>query len=240
MLKQISPKPYSYIVLLFFLTVSAIWQIDSIQPHREFSSHFKEHYTSDAYNYEGKNVISNTKSGSGKYEDYDGKKVKTKEDNNKNTIFFNLHKFNWLFYSILVAAIIYLAYIVLSGGSTGILRANKNKTLNDIDDFNAEHIEHADIMALINQAEANMDFRLAIRFYYVLVLKAMSLKDYITLEDDKTNAEYLNEISHTPFSEAFAHVSYLYDYIWYGKFILEPLQYTKAKQNFTSLLKRVK
>ena len=75
---------------------------------------------------------------------------------------------------------------------------------------------------------------------YLLVLKTLTINNHIKFEDDKTNAQYLNELKEKPFSQGFSYVSYLYNYIWYGEFSLEAAQYTKAKNNFTSLLKQVK
>ena len=59
-------------------------------------------------------------------------------------------------------------------------------------------------------------------------------------EDDKTNADYLNEIESQKFSKGFAYTSYLYNYIWYGEFPLNTEQYSTAKSNFQNFLNQVK
>jgi len=80
---------------------------------------------------------------------------------------------------------------------------------------------------------------LAIRYYYLLTLKTLNLKKYIKFENEKTNAQYLNEISKKPFKNDFAYLQYLYNYIWYGKFSINTNQYNKAKNYFVTLLKRI-
>ncbi|WP_203258543.1 hypothetical protein [Hyunsoonleella ulvae] len=208
--------------------------------YRSFEDDFKERYSSDRYNYEGTKVVNKTRPGSGQYKDYEKEKVKPRERDNSENVVINLGPFGWLFIFILVGAVLYLAYVLLNEGGTGLFAKGKNKSIDHHDEITAENIEHADIHALIKKAEDSNDYRLAIRYYYLLTLKTLSLKNHIKFEDDKTNAEYLNEIRDKPFSKGFSYASYLYNYIWYGKFNLEKLQYSKAKDNFTSLLNQVK
>lgn len=210
---------------------------------RAFDKDFKDRYTSDKYNYEGRKVTNKTPSGSGVYEDYKkGKRNRPELDEEKDSehININLGPLSWLFYIILGIAVTYLVYILLNEGGTGLFSSQQHKKLNKHEDITAENIEHADIHTLIKNAENNGDYRLAIRYYYLLVLKTLSLKNHIKFEDDKTNNEYLNEISDKPFSNTFAYISYLYNYIWYGEFPLNMEKYKKAKSNFTTLLNQVK
>ncbi len=209
---------------------------------RAFDENFKSRYSSNKYNYEGKKVVSKTPSGSGDYADYKGdkEKLKQKEKNNNERISIDLGPLGWLFYILIGLAVVYLVYILLNEGGSGLFSSKRNKSIASYDDITAENIEHADIHALIHNAEKDNNYRLAIRYYYLLVLKTLSLKNHIKFEDDKTNSEYLNEIREKPFSKRFEYISYLYNYIWYGKFVVNIDQYTKAKSNFVTLLNQVK
>ncbi|MDO5970488.1 hypothetical protein Q4Q35_11790 [Flavivirga aquimarina] len=207
---------------------------------REFDEDFKDRYSSNKYNYEGTKIVTKTPEGSGNYEDYKNEKIKQKEKNDSESVIINLGPLGWLFYLAIAIAVVYLVYILLNEGGSGLFSSKNNKTLNDFDEITAENIEHTDIHTLIKNAESDNNYRLAIRYYYLLVLKTLSLKNYIKFEDDKTNSEYLNEISQKPFSNQFEYISYLYNYIWYGKFAVNINQYTKAKNNFLTLLNQVK
>ena len=207
---------------------------------RQFDDNFKDRYSGNKYNYEGKKIVSKTPTGSGEYEDYKSGKSKGKEEDNSEAITINLGPLGWLFYLAIALAVIYLVYLLLNEGGSGLFSSRKHKALTNYDEITAENIEHADIHALIKHAEDENNFRLAIRYYYLLVLKTLSLKKHIKFEDDKTNSEYLNEISEKPFSKTFEYTSYLYNYIWYGKFTVDLKQYNKAKSNFLTLLNQVK
>src|SRR5690606_17549273 len=141
-----------------------------------------------------------------------------KESNNDGDFSINLGPFSWIFYIAIFIAVLYLVYILLSEGGSGLFSSKRNKKIEGITEITSENIESADIHTLINRAEKKQDYRLAIRYYYLLVLKTLTLKNQIKFEDDKTNAEYLNETQSKPYGKDFAYTSYLYNYIWYGEF----------------------
>ncbi|WP_223552077.1 hypothetical protein [Aestuariivivens sp. NBU2969] len=231
-------------ILLFLVSLfhfNAFGSITFQEPEliRSFDTKFKERYSSRKYNYEGKKVVIQTPPSSGNYEDYKNGKPNIKELNNDNYFSINIGPLNWLFYLALILAVFYLVYILLNEAGTGLFSRGRHKKINHHETITAENIENADIETLIIHAENNNDFRLAIRYYYLLVLKTLSLKNHIKFEDDKTNADYLNEISEKPFSNIFAYTSYLYSYIWYGKFPLNHTDYDKAKHNFVTLLNQM-
>lgn len=206
---------------------------------REFDSNFKERYSGNTYNYEGQDITGHTPSGSGEYEDYKKNEKLKKYENNPNYYSLDLGPLSWLFYLAIIAAVTFLVYILISEGRTKLFSSKRNKTFDSYNDITAENIAETDLDNLILNAEKSGDFRLAIRYYYLLALKHLSLKNYIEIEDDKTNSEYLNEISNKPFCKDFEYILYLYNYIWYGEFPLNDQQYQKAKNNFTALLKQV-
>lgn len=207
---------------------------------RTFDDDFRDRYDGNKYNYEGTEIVTKTQPGSGNYEDYKKEELKRKERNNSDSLSINFGPFAWIFYIAIALAVIFLAYILLNEGGTGLFKVSRNKSINSYEDITAENIENADIHSLIKNAENDNDYRLAIRYYYLLVLKTLSLKNHIKFEDDKTNNEYLSEVSSKPFSKDFAYTSYLYNYIWYGEFPLNTDKYNKAKSNFSSFLNQVK
>ncbi len=219
---------------------SAIELVQTPDSQRTFDNDFKDRYRSDKYNYEGTKIVSETPSGSGNYEDYKNEEAKRKEQNNSDSISINLGPLAWIFYIAIAGAVIFLVYILINEGGSNLFSSNRNKTLNNFEEITAENIENADIITLIKNAENDDDYRLAIRYYYLLVLKTLSLKNYIKFEDDKTNNEYLIEVSDKPFSKDFQYTSYLYNYIWYGEFPINLNNYITAKTNIETLLKQVK
>ncbi|WP_194767087.1 hypothetical protein [Tamlana sp. I1] len=207
---------------------------------KRFDDDFKSHYSGSEFNYEGVAVVKKSKKGSGVYEDYKKDKPKIEEDNNETEFFINLGPLAWIFYLAIALAVVFLVYTLFNEGSTSLFASKRNKSVQNHEDITAENIENADILSLIKNAENDANYRLAIRYYYLLVLKTLSLNNHIKFEDDKTNSEYLSEVSNKSFSKEFGYISYLYNYIWYGEFPVNIDKYNKAKSNFTTFLKLVK
>ncbi|NJX16449.1 hypothetical protein [Tamlana crocina] len=231
-----------FVLLMCFLFQSSLALSFSEVPQniRQFDDDFKERYSGNKYNYEGHDIVGETPMGSGNYEDYKkNDKIKSKEDNNEGFLSMDLRPISWLFYIAIIGAVIFLAYILINEGSSGLFSRNHHRNIGKHEDITAENIEQSDIDTFILNAEKSGDYRLAIRYYYLLVLKHLSLKNYIKVEEDKTNSEYLNEIIDKPFNKNFEYTAYLYNYIWYGEFAINQQQYQTAKTHFSTLLKQV-
>ena len=232
-----------FMACIFLLNVNtSLWASSTVQQpqtERQFNEGFKDNYSGRKYNYEGKEEVRSTSSKHGDPSKYSENKPYSKEDNNANDSSFNFNALNWLFILILILAVGYLAYTLLNDGSSKLFSSRNNEKIKSYFEINADNIAHADIKTLIANAENTNDYRLAIRYYYLLVLKQLTLKNLIKYADDKTNADYMNAIADEKFSKDFAYTSYIYNYTWYGEFALNMKQYQLAKASFVQLIKEV-
>ncbi len=96
-------------------------------------------------------------------------------------------------------------------------------------------IKTEDIQSLIRQALEEKNYRLAIRYYYLFLLKLLTERELIAWEMQKTNDDYINELSKSNLKPLFKKVTMLYDYIWYGEFQIDGDTYERAKNNFDQL-----
>tara|TARA_Y100001935_G_C17295050_1_gene505636 strand:- start:1942 stop:2346 length:405 start_codon:yes stop_codon:yes gene_type:complete len=96
-------------------------------------------------------------------------------------------------------------------------------------------IKSENIQDLIKEALANKNYRLAIRYYYLYILKLLSNKELIDWQLQKTNDDYLHELSNGSLKKAFAKATFLYDYVWYGEFQLDESKYQQAERTFKAL-----
>ncbi|MEZ4875355.1 MAG: hypothetical protein R2793_07885, partial [Flavobacteriaceae bacterium] len=175
-------------------------------------------------------------------EDFEDRNTQVEEENNQEELTASggsVPFLDWIFIGALIAAVVYLVYIFMNEGGTGLFSTKKNESITKEEELTVQNIEQTDIDRLIAGAEKDGNYRLAIRYYHMLVLKTLSLKNFIKLEEDKTNEEYFAEIRAQHFSKGFAYTTYLYDYIWYGEFPIDLRQYQLAKGNFVQLIKKV-
>jgi hypothetical protein len=103
-----------------------------------------------------------------------------------------------------------------------------------------EIIKSKNIHKLIEQALVSKDYRLAVRYYFLLILKQLNEAEIIEYEFDKTNSDYIKEIKSNSILVPFKKVSMLYEYIWYGNFLVTEQEYSKANNQLGSLYSKIK
>lgn len=91
------------------------------------------------------------------------------------------------------------------------------------------------IRHLIDKALQEADYRLAIRYYYLLILKKLKDDKYINYQYEKTNTDYIAEIKPKELKNQFHQITRLYEYIWYGDFSVNKSQYQVAEGDFRKI-----
>jgi len=95
-----------------------------------------------------------------------------------------------------------------------------------------ELIKSKDISKLIQQAIQQKNYRLAVRYYYLNVLKQLENKELIIWEQQKTNEDYIKEISQKNIQHSFTNLTRLYDFVWYGNFVINETEFARVEQDF--------
>ncbi len=135
---------------------------------------------------------------------------------------------------LLGVAVYFIARAVLNKQGYWIFgKANRKITAHDAGE---ENIHEMDFAALVNETRLAGNYRLAIRYYYLWLLKKLSGREVIELHRDKTNSDYLYEIRDKGLQNDFRYLSYLYDHSWYGEFTLDAAAFEKAERAFRKTL----
>lgn len=142
--------------------------------------------------------------------------------------------FNVLPYIVLGILIFMLIKFFLKVNSRHIVLGEQKKpTVAFSNDGNI--IENEDIKALIDNAINDGNYRLAIRYYYLMVLKELTENEIILWELQKTNEDYIQEIKNQELRSNFINITRIYDYVWYGEFTIDALKFNHLKPAFEAL-----
>lgn len=137
------------------------------------------------------------------------------------------------------ALIIFVIYLIvkaiMNGEGSWVFGKSSDKKVINYEEIE-KNIHLVDFEKLIKETLKNGENRLAVRYYYLWLLKKMSAKQLIEWDVEKTNSDYLYEIKNTAIKSQFEYVSYLYNYIWYGEFELDEVTFVKAKKAFDNLI----
>ena len=103
-----------------------------------------------------------------------------------------------------------------------------------------EIVQSRNINKLIEEAVAASDYRLAVRFHYLLILQKLSEAGLIDYQYSKTDEEYLAEIQAKELGRQFSQITRIYDFIWYGNFAVSAGNYPRAKKEFEQMQEQIK
>ncbi len=140
---------------------------------------------------------------------------------------------------IFLLVIYFIFKAVINDEGTWVFGKSSEKNIIPVSDIE-NNIHRTDFKQLIAEAEQDKNYRLAIRYYYLWLLKALTNAEIIAYDVEKTNSDYYNEIVSKPLKNEFSYTSYLYNYIWYGEFDVNQSQFNKAKSAFIKFLNSIK
>lgn len=150
--------------------------------------------------------------------------------------------FKFLF---IAMSVIILAFIIANMvGAEGWALAPSNKkikpqaaipiTLANIE----ERIHESDLDRYIREALEKENYPMAVRLYYLAIIKELSLKKWIKWKKDKTNRDYIRELSTTNWHSNFRSVTAMFEKVWYGKKEIGGMDFRSSVQpQFQSMLK---
>jgi len=140
---------------------------------------------------------------------------------------------------IFLLVIYFIFRAVMNDEGNWVFGKSSDKNIIPITDIE-NNIHVTDFKQLIVEAEQDQNYRLAIRYYYLWLLKGLANAEIIEYDVEKTNSDYFNEIATKQIKDEFSYTSYLYNYIWYGEFDVDEQQFNKAKNAFTKFLNSIK
>lgn len=142
-----------------------------------------------------------------------------------------------IFYSLIILGVMYLIIrIILNKEIRWIFRKNREKN-NTLSFEIAENIQEVDFDSLITEAVSKKDFRAAIRYYYLFLLKKLDQFDVIHFDVQKTTYDYQMEVAGSKYASGFNKAAHYYTYIWYGEFLIDEETYGATSNVYQQLIK---
>lgn len=113
-----------------------------------------------------------------------------------------------------------------------IARDGVEITVDNID----QYIHETDLARFLREALAQSNYPLAVRLYYLQVIKELSAKNAIRWAREKTNRDYQRELRQHRLTESFRWATLRYEEVWYGNQTLDAAAYARLEPEFKRLL----
>jgi hypothetical protein len=141
---------------------------------------------------------------------------------------------NVFYIIVIILVVFFIVRAVMNGEGRWVFGKRSDRHIVRYEDVET-YIYDTDFNTLIASAVENKDYRLAIRFQYLNMLKKLNDAEVIAYDPEKTNFEYTYEIKNDATREQFQYTSYIYNYVWYGEFEIDEVQYQHVKDSFNIL-----
>lgn len=133
---------------------------------------------------------------------------------------------------LLLGFVLYLVISYFVSVEGNFIFKKKNRLVKIDSEDITENIHEINFSEKILQSEKSKDFRTAIRYQFLNVLKKLSDKRMIDWNTDKTNHDYLKEITQEKTKSFFSEMLYIFEYVWYGEFEIDEEAYQHFKKKF--------
>lgn len=149
---------------------------------------------------------------------------------------------NWmdiLFWILLIGGVVALIIWFFVSGNMRLFRRKSAAVANDEAIQDNENIYELDFEKEISKAVNENNFRLATRMLYLQLLRNLADRELIQYSHEKTNRNYLFQLSGTSHYKDFFRLTRHFEYVWYGKFSLSKDQFELVQTDFSNYKSRL-
>jgi|AntRauTorckE6833_2_1112554.scaffolds.fasta_scaffold00344_12 acyl-CoA-binding protein len=137
----------------------------------------------------------------------------------------------FIFLAIFALVLIGLINQILGGNLTTAFSKKKASESISLNIKNSELLQ-TDYDALLKEALSVDHYHDAVRILYLKALQQLNEAELITLKADKTNHDYVRELSDHPARTDFTRLTYYYEYVEYGDFQIEKKGFENVQDTF--------
>lgn len=174
---------------------------------------------------------------------YGQKEPEKKEREEKNTtpsIPWGGEVLKVIFYVLVFGIIALIIYLVARNSSSLDYKLKRNKLQGEDLAKPIENIEALDVDSLLRETLAAGNLKLAVRLYYLGLLKKLNEVGSIVWKRDKTNHDYLAELfSQNYFFEEIKILTLAYEEVWYGDHTITRERFDQLSLNFEAIDQKI-
>jgi hypothetical protein len=142
-------------------------------------------------------------------------------------------------YAVIISIVVLLLYNVIKNTSLDFKVRNNVVPPRNIENT-LENIEEIDFDNLLALARREGNFKLAVRLYYLSILKKLNAAKIIVWKRDKTNRDYLFELfSSNHYFEDMRQLTAFYEAVWYGEHRLTSESFQTMSVHFENVSRKI-
>jgi hypothetical protein len=161
------------------------------------------------------------------------KEINQKVEQPSGQTIFQKQWFKTVIWILILGVFITVLIFYLASSNIRLFRKASTVIRSDEDPLTEEDIFTLNFEKEIQSAISKNNYRLATRLMYLQTLKILSDKELIQFRHERTNSDYLFQLSGTPYYKNFFRLTRDFDYTWYGHFPLTEDSFSNIQKDFT-------
>lgn len=154
--------------------------------------------------------------------------------------FWQMDWFKSLMWFLMIGAFIAILVWFLASSNIFLFRRKEQSLVDEGEQpTDKENIFEINFPQEIGRALASQNYNLAIRLYYLQVLKRLSNKNLIQYAQDKTNSEYVSQLYSSSYYKDFFRLTRQFEYAWYGQFPVSEPMFRAVEEDFKQFTNRI-
>lgn len=133
----------------------------------------------------------------------------------------------WIILAIAVLTVLWFMRKRLFGGVFG-MDAQRARQVTEME----EDIAELDLDKLLREAEQHEDWRLALRYHWLKVLRKLVDEGRIRWQPRSTDADYLAQLKDPALRATFSELSFIFKWVWYGDAPMDRTRYQRLRPVF--------
>ncbi len=134
-------------------------------------------------------------------------------------------------YIFVILVISLVVFLLLKSDIVKLFVRNRKRAELDYKTEN-EDIRKLNVDNIIKEAIINKNFKRAVRYLYLKLLKELDKRELILWKINKTNRDYANELAKRNLKKEFKELSLYYEYVWYGDFEISETGFENIHKRF--------
>ena len=139
-----------------------------------------------------------------------------------------------------IVLILLIIFIIIKAQKDSSLRKLKSRNLGfSLEDIE-ENFHETDLEKALRLALEAEDYKVAVRIYYLIIIKTLSENAHIKWRKEKTNFDYVRELQLVQYRAYFSSITLSFERIWYGDSLIGEQEYNLLKPQFERFINKLK
>lgn len=145
----------------------------------------------------------------------------------------------YLLLALLAGFVGYVIYRLLDASDWRLNKKKRGDTAVRLEEIAEDEIDFRETESLLDRAERNRQYKVAVRLQYLALLKRLHELELIRFQKDKVNRVYQLEMNASSYGDHFRKLTFDYERNWYGEYPLDRLSYRLVAERFRDFQQRL-